>query len=200
MRWVNSRQLKKEIGITNQTLYNWRKENKVIYKEINKRTFLYDIDTVFGRNLVTTKKSIAYSRVSNSKQRDDLLRQEESIREYASKNGIKIDEYYKEIASGMNENRKEFNKIIEQVIENKINKIYVTYKDRFTRFGFSYFENLFKKFNCEIIVLNSTNETTFEQELTQDLISIIHHFSMKMYSNRRVKLKELTKALEDENY
>lgn len=199
MRWVNSRQLKKEIGITNQTLYNWRKENKVIYKEINKRTFLYDIDTVFGRNLVTTKKSIAYSRVSNSKQRDDLLRQEESIREYASKNGIKIDEYYKEIASGMNENRKEFNKIIEQVIENKINKIYVTYKDRFTRFGFSYFENLFKKFNCEIIVLNSTNETTFEQELTQDLISIIHHFSMKMYSNRRVKLKELTKALEDEN-
>lgn len=113
MRWVNSRQLKKEIGITNQTLYNWRKENKVIYKEINKRTFLYDIDTVFGRNLVTTKKSIAYSRVSNSKQRDDLLRQEESIREYASKNGIKIDEYYKEIASGMNENRKEFNKIIE---------------------------------------------------------------------------------------
>lgn len=199
MRWVNSRQLKKEIGITNQTLYNWRKENKIIYKEINKRTFLYDIDTVFGRNLVTTKKSIAYSRVSNSKQRDDLLRQEESIREYASKNGIKIDEYYKEIASGMNENRKEFNKIIEQVIENKINKIYVTYKDRFTRFGFSYFENLFKKFNCEIIVLNSTNETTFEQELTQDLISIIHHFSMKMYSNRRVKLKELTKALEDEN-
>ena len=199
MRWVNSRQLKKEIGITNQTLYNWRKENKVIYKEINKRTFLYDIDTVFGRNLVTTKKSIAYSRVSNSKQRDDLLRQEESIREYASKNGIKIDEYYKEIASGMNENRKEFNKIIEQVIENKINKIYVTYKDRFTRFGFSYFENLFKKFNCEIIVLNSTNETTFEQELTQDLISIIHHFSMKMYSNRRAKLKELTKALEDEN-
>lgn len=199
MRWVNSRQLKKEIGITNQTLYNWRKENKVTYKEINKRTFLYDIDTVFGRNLVTTKKSIAYSRVSNSKQRDDLLRQEESIREYASKNGIKIDDYYKEVASGMNENRKEFNKIIEQVIENKINKIYVTYKDRFTRFGFSYFENLFKKFNCEIIVLNSTNETTFEQELTQDLISIIHHFSMKMYSNRRIKLKELTKALEDEN-
>lgn len=199
MRWVNAKQLKKEIGITNQTLYNWRKENKVAYKELNQRTFLYDIDTVFGRNLVTTKKSVAYSRVSNSKQRDDLLRQEETIREYASKNGIKIDEYYKEIASGMNENRKEFNKIIEQVIENKINKIYITYKDRLTRFGFSYFENLFKKFNCEIIVLNSTNETTFEQELTQDLISIIHYFSMKMYSNRRSKLKELAKVLEDEN-
>ena len=200
MRWVTAKQLKKEIGITNQTLYNWRKENKVVYKELNRRTFLYDIDTVFGRNLATTKKSVAYSRVSNSKQRDDLLRQEETIREYSSKNGIKIDEYYKEIASGMNENRKEFNKIIEQVIENKINKIYITYKDRFTRFGFSYFENLFKKFNCEIVVLNSTNETTFEQELTQDLISIIHYFSMKMYSNRRSKLKELAKVLEeDEN-
>lgn len=51
----------------------------------------------------------------------------------------------------------------------------------------------------EIIVLNSTSEITFEQELTQDLISIIHHFSMKMYSNRRQKFKELAKELENEN-
>lgn len=199
MRWVTARQLKKEIGITSQTLYNWRKEGKITYKELNKRTFLYDIDTVFGRNLVTTKLSIAYSRVSNSKQRDDLIRQEESIRDYAIKNGIKIDEFYKEIASGMNEERKQFNKVIEMVVEGKVNKIYITYKDRLTRFGFSYFENLFKKFNCEIIVLNNTSETTFEQELTQDLISIIHHFSMKMYSNRRSKLRKIVEELENEN-
>ena len=58
---------------------------------------------------------------------------------------IKIDEYLSEIASGMNEDRKQFNKLIDSVISGTVSKIYITYKDRLTRFGFSYFENLFKK-------------------------------------------------------
>lgn len=148
---------------------------------------------------MSTKQVVAYCRVSNSKQKDDLIRQEESIREYARVNGIKIDNFYSEIASGMNEDRKFFNKIIEEVCQNKIAKIYITFKDRLTRFGFKYFERLFEKYGCEIVVLNSTSEITFEQELTQDLISIIHHFSMKMYSNRRQKFKELAKELENED-
>ena len=58
--------------------------------------------------------------------------------------------------------------------------------------------NLFKKFNVEIVVLNNPiDEVNMEQELTEDLISIIHHFSMKMYSNRRKKLKEIQKELEN---
>ena len=99
----------------------------------------------------------------------------------------------------MNEERKVFNKLIDDVISGKVVKIFITYKDRLTRFGFSYFEKLFKRFGCEIVTINATNETTFEQELTQDLISIIHHFSMKMYSNRRSKLKQIVEELENEN-
>ena len=199
MRWVNARQLKKELNITGQTLYNWRRQNKIVYRVLNSKNFVYDIDSIINQGTQNIKEIIAYCRVSNTKQRDDLLRQEESIRQYASRNGIIINNFYKEIASGMNEDRKIFNKIIDDVISGKIIKIYITYKDRLTRFGFSYFENLFKRFGCEIIILNNTNETTFEQELTQDLISIVHHFSMKMYSNRRTKLKELVKELENED-
>lgn len=199
MRYVGSRELKKILGVTNQTVYNWRKAGKISFKQVNKRNFVYDIDSVLNQNLMSTKQVIAYCRVSNSKQKDDLIRQEESIREYARVNGIKIDNFYSEIASGMNEDRKFFNKIIEDVCQNKISKIYITYKDRLTRFGFKYFERLFSKYGCEIVILNSTSETTFEQELTQDLISIIHHFSMKMYSNRRQKFKELAKELENED-
>ena len=199
MRYVGSRELKKILGVTNQTVYNWRKAGKISFKQLNKRNFVYDIDSVLNQNLMSTKQVVAYCRVSNSKQKDDLIRQEESIREYAGVNGIKIDNFYSEIASGMNEDRKSFNKIIEDVCQNKISKIYITYKDRLTRFGFKYFERLFEKYGCEIVVLNSTSETTFEQELTQDLISIIQHFSMKMYSNRRQKFKELAKELENED-
>ena len=199
MRYVGSRELKKILGVTNQTVYNWRKAGKISFKQVNKRNFVYDIDSVLNQNLMSTKQVVAYCRVSNSKQKDDLIRQEESIREYARVNGIKIDAFYSEIVSGMNEDRKFFNKIIEEVCQNKIAKIYITFKDRLTRFGFKYFERLFSKYGCEIVVLNSTSETTFEQELTQDLISIIHHFSMKMYSNRRQKFKELARELENEN-
>lgn len=201
MRWINSKQIKKELQITGQTLYNWRKQNKINFKIINCKNFLYDIDSITNKGTEEKKEFVCYCRVSNTKQRDDLLRQEQLIMDYATKTGIIINTFYKEIASGMNEDRKEFNKLIEKVIEGKIAKIFITYKDRLTRFGFSYFEKLFKKFNCEIVVLNATNETTFEQELTQDLISIIHHFSMKMYSNRRSKLAQIKKELEDsENY
>lgn len=199
MRYVGSRELKKILGVTNQTVYNWRKAGKISFKQVNKRNFVYDIDSVLNQNLMSTKQVVAYCRVSNSKQKDDLIRQEESIREYARINGIKIDNFYSEIASGMNEDRKFFNKIIEDVCQNKVSKIYITYKDRLTRFGFKYIERLFEKYDCEIVVLNSTSETTFEQELTQDLISIIHHFSMKMYSNRRQKFKELARELENED-
>lgn len=197
MRWVNAKYIKKELGITGQTLYNWRKEHKIVFKQLNQRNFLYDIDSILNQGVKYTKEFVSYCRVSNTKQKDDLIRQEQIIMDYAAKNGIIINSFYKEIASGMNEERKVFNKLIDDVISGKVVKIFITYKDRLTRFGFSYFEKLFQRFGCEIIVLNATNETTFEQELTQDLISIIHHFSMKMYSNRRNKLKELVKELEN---
>lgn len=199
MREVSARELKKILGVTNQTIYNWRRAGKISFKQLNKRNFIYDLDSVYNMNLMNTKQVIAYCRVSCSKQKDDLIRQEESIREFARVNGVKIDNFYSEIGSGMSQNRKIFNKIIEDVCQNKISKIYITFKDRLTRFSFGYFERLFSRFGCEIVILNSTSEITFEQELTQDLIAIIHNFSMKMYSNRRQKLEEFAKDLEDEN-
>lgn len=111
--------------------------------------------------------------------------------------GVIPKEIYDDVASGMNENRKSFNKLIDAVISGKIENIYISYKDRLTRFGYQYFETLFEKFGTKIIVINSTTEEDFQSELTQDLISIIHHFSMKMYSNRRKILKELQKNLEN---
>lgn len=197
INWITSRELKKLTGVTTQTIMNWRKSNKIKFKELNKRNFLYDINSLLNKDYKTNRKTVAYCRVSNSKQSDDLKRQEESIRIYASNNGILIDEFYTDIASGMNEQRKQFNKLLSDVIEHKISRIIITFKDRLTRFGFDYFVNIFKKFDCEIIILNTTNESSFEQELSNDLISIIHHFSMKLYSNRRNKLKQIEKIINE---
>ena len=74
-------------------------------------------------------------------------------------------------------------------------------KDRLVRFGYEILEQIFKYFGCTILVLNDVLENkTYEQELTDDLISIIHYFTMKSYSHRR-KLNKIRKELENnENY
>lgn len=185
-----------------QTLYRWRKSGKINFIQLGKKTFLYkkqDIDKMLNKDIseVNKKKNVIYCRVSNQKQKDDLQKQKQLLTDYCNINGIIPDLILTEIASGMNENREQFNKLIDLVINNEVDKIYITYKDRLTRFGFDYFKNLFNKFNVEIVVLNNPiNENNLEQELTEDLISIIHHFSMKMYSNRRKQLKEIQKELE----
>ena len=78
---------------------------------------------------------------------------------------------------------------------------FISYKDRLTRFGFDYFKHIFEEFGTKIVVLDELEETNsdFQTELTNDLISIIHHFSMKLYSNRRKKLKEIEKLIESED-
>jgi predicted site-specific integrase-resolvase len=75
--------------------------------------------------------------------------------------------------------------------------VFISFRDRLSRFGFDYFKNLFAKYNTEIKVLDEFEETnkTFQEELTEDLIAIIHHFSMKLYSNRRMKFKEIESIL-----
>lgn len=125
----------------------------------------------------------------------------EIIKKYCLSNGIIINKIYQDIASGMNENRKDFNILINDVISGKINKIYISFKDRLTRFGFDYFKNLFAKYDTQIIVLDELEESSkiFQDELTDDLISIIHHFSMKLYSNRRKKFKAIENLIKNED-
>lgn len=98
----------------------------------------------------------------------------------------------------MNENRKGLNSLISDVISGIVNKVVISNKDRLTRFGYGYLKSLFERYNCEIIEVNLTEDKTFEQELTDDLIAIIHHFSMKFYGKRKNKLKKFEKDIKND--
>lgn len=189
--WLTSKEFRKTYKQSSQNLYRLTKLGKIETKEVCGIRF-YKVD-----NPIANKKiNVIYCRVSNTKQSDDLQRQEKILREYCVANGFTPDKVISDIASGMNENRKGFNELIDLVFENKVNKIIISYKDRFVRFGFEYFKNIFLKYETIIEVVNLTKEEDFQQELTEDLISIIHYFSMKMYSNRRKQLKLLKQELE----
>ena len=198
--YLTTKELREIFHVTNQTLMRWRNQNKLRYIAITKRRFLYskeDIMNLLNQNENKKDKiNVIYSRVSNTKQKNDLQKQKQILLDYCNSNGIIIDEIYEEIASGMNEERIQLNKLTDKVINNEIDTIYIKYKDRLTRFGYEYFKNLFEKFNTKIVVMNNKiDEENYEKELTEDLISIIHHFSMKMYSNRRKQLKEIENKL-----
>ena len=96
----------------------------------------------------------------------------------------------------MNNERKEFQEMIRRIIKGEIGLVVIENKDRLIRFGFDLLEQIFKYFDCKILVLNDIlDNKSYEQELTEDLISIIHYFTMKNYSHRR-KLNKLRKEIE----
>lgn len=132
------------------------------------------------------KINIAYSRVSSRQQKNELENQENFIKNYVNGNGMIIGKYFSDIGSGLNYKRENFLKMIELVMERKVDKIFVTYKDRIVRFGFDFVEWTCQRFGTEIIVLND-EKTSPENELVNDLISIIHVFSSRIYGLRKYK-------------
>lgn len=132
--YLSAKDVKLKYKITSQTLYNWRKNGKIKYFRLPSGSFLY-----FPLEEETIKrKNVIYARVSNTKQKEDLDRQIKSIQQYMIANGIIVDGIFKDIASGMNEDRKEFNALIMGIINDEIEKIFISYKDRLTRFGYGY--------------------------------------------------------------
>lgn len=187
-KWYSSVKIREILQISSQCLYEMKKHGKIETKQISDKKYLYKLPDTFN----LTQNNIAiYGRVSTPKQKQDLDNQIKLLREYAVSNGYKInnDFVYTDIASGMNENRLGLNKLVNEIINGNISTLIISNRDRLTRFGFGYFKSFFEKFNCEIIEVNLTEDKTFEQELIDDLISIIHHFSMKFYGKRKNKLK-----------
>ena len=192
-KWLSSKEFRNKYKISSATLWRRVHVGTVKTKELYGTTYYLDEDPSSEASM-----NVIYCRVSNTKQHADLKRQENILREYCVSNGIIPDKVISDIASGMNENRKGLQELIGLVKDGKVNTVYVSYKDRLTRFGFDYFVYLFSLFGTEIKVVNLTSEEDFQQELTQDFISILHHFSMKLYSNRRKELKRLKSEMESE--
>lgn len=193
---MKSSKVLKILNISRQTLVKYVKNGdiRVLMKE-NKQYDYNEEDVYRKAGLSENRVNVVYARVSTLKQKKDLENQVETLINYCNANGVKVDKVYKDIASGMNFDRKQFRSMLEDVLNYRISSIYITYKDRFSRISFDMFERLFLEYNCKIIVINEVESTTeeSEKEIFADIISMLHCFSMKMYSRRRKKKMELIK-------
>ena len=200
MNYVSAKIAKEYLKISPNTLKVWKDNGIIKTKILSKKKILYDIDSVLNvENNEDRRKNVIYARVSSTSQKASLDNQIELIKSYMLSKGIQPDEIYSEIASGLNDNRKELNRLLFNIQNKEIKNVYISFKDRLTRFGFNYFKEIFKNNNTEIVILDSNEETNkdFQQELAEDLISVIHHYSTKLYSNRRKKIREIEKVIQE---
>jgi predicted site-specific integrase-resolvase len=185
---MKSVEVLKLLNITRVTLSSYVKSGKIKVTRKGNGYYNYDEESVYSflniEKPKTERSNIIYCRVSTYKQKNDLANQITNIINYCNENNIKYNKIYNEIASGINFDRKEFSILVNDVINNKINNIYITNKDRISRLSFITLENMFKKFGTNIVVINDIDKhISYEDELFEELINIIHLYSTKMYSS-----------------
>lgn len=195
------------IGVSVKTLQRWDNDNKLkAYRTpTNRRYYTYEQYLKYtGKTDVNDKRKIViYTRVSTSNQKYDLKNQVEFLRQYANAKGIIVDEVIEDYGSGLNYNRKKWNKLIDECMENKVKTIIISHKDRFIRFGYDWFERFLSKFEVSFIIVNNESLSP-QEELVQDIISILHIFSCRIYGLRKYKNKirkdeEVEKSIQNRN-
>ena len=151
--------------------------------KISTRTIIVDAPSNFGLEHTTPQhKTVAYTRVSNHKQKQDLEQQANRILRYTALNGIKIDHIVEDIASGMNGNRPKLNKIL----ANPEYDILIEHRDRLTRFAYEAIEHALKAQGRTITVIDNTE---IEDDLTRDMTEILTSFCARLYGRRGAKNK-----------
>lgn len=189
MTMLKPKEMAERLGVTVRTLQIWDSKGvlKAYRTPTNRRYYTEEqYLNYIGKSELTKRKNVAYARVSTNGQKDDLKNQIGFIRQYVNAKGVVLDETMTDVGSGLNYNRKKWNKLLEEVMNNQIDTIYITYKDRFIRFGYDWFERLCKMHNTKIVVLNNV-ETSPTQEMIDDMVSIVHVFSCRLSGLRQTR-------------
>jgi predicted site-specific integrase-resolvase len=188
----------KLLGVSVKTLQRWEREGRLIpvaRTDSNRRLYSEaQIREFQGLRLsggAGPTRLVAYCRVSSAAQKPDLANQRKVLEEFVVANGLANVEFVEEIGGGLNFKRKRFLTLMDEIGRHEIKTLILAHRDRLTRFGFEWFEHYAKSNGCEVLVLNQERLSP-KQEMVQDLMTIVHCFSSRLYglSNYRKKLDE----------
>jgi putative resolvase len=189
----------KIFGVSYVAVKKWAYAGKIKYIKTPGGKYRYpesEIRRLLGEQMPKGKVAI-YARVSSADQKEDLERQKQKLIEYAKSKGYQDIEVIEDTASGLNENRKGLNKLLKLVTERQVEAVFITHKDRLTRFGFKYLEAFFSSYGCRIETMDSEKVKEPQQELVEDLIAIVTGFAGRIYGARSRKRRELVEAVEN---
>lgn len=190
------------LGVTTKTIRNYDKDGKLKtcrtegnHRMIKREDLIAFLDSkgLIVNDISENKRDVIYARVSShdQKKNGDLDRQAMFLID-------KIDNLInplilREVGSGLNDKRTQLQKLLKMAASNEVRNVYVTYKDRLTRFGYHYLETMFLAHNVNIIVVKDENaDKSVQEELVEDMMSLIAGFSGKLYDmrSRKNKIKE----------
>lgn len=192
-RLYTMKEASKLLGVHVRTIQKWDKQGKIRCVRTvggKRRVPESEIRRILG--LHEERRIIGYARVYSHTQKDDLKRQVEMVKAYAKERGWDV-EVLADVGSGLKEDRGNFQKLLKMVMDREVSKVIVAYPDRLTRFGFKVLEEFFRSYGTEIVVIDN-EEKSPQEELVEDLITIISHFAGKLYGMRSHKYKKVVEG------
>jgi predicted site-specific integrase-resolvase len=184
--------LAKELGVAIDTVRRWEREGKIKGERTKGGHRRYELGKILSR---LDKKSeeritVGYARVSTKNKKDDLERQKKVIELYCAAKGWRH-RIIEDTGSGLNYNKSGLKELIKLIETNQVERLVLNYKDRLLRFGSEIIFELCKYEDVEVIVINDREEKSYEEELVEDVLSIITVFSAKLYGIRSKKNKTI---------
>lgn len=185
-----------ELGVTTHTIREWCNEGKIAYERTEGGHRRFDLDTVLSsinpRKPKKEKLTVGYARVSTADAKNDLENQIKAIELFCSAKGWNH-KIISDVGSGLNYNKKGLKELINLIESNQAQRLVLNYKDRLLRFGSEIIFEMCSYHNTEVVIINETENKTYNEELVDDVLSIITVFSSRLYGSRSHKNTEIVK-------
>lgn len=182
------------LGVSITTLRRWEAEGRLVPEHTAGGHRRYDLAKLLPERFRATerssRKTIAYARVSSDDQRQDLERQKQVLELYCAQQGWTF-EVIADLGSGMNYRKKGLKKLLDAIIADEVGRLVIAHKDRLLRFGAELVFAICEAKGVEVVILNQGEDTTFEEDLAKDVLEIITVFSARLYGSRSHRNQKL---------
>jgi predicted site-specific integrase-resolvase len=196
MNTYSIKQFAQKVGVSVKTLQRWDREGRLKPSRTptNRRAYTDEqLTQALQRQSAFPRDTVVYMRVSSQAQKPDLVNQRTTLEHFCVARGLPVTQWVSEIGGGLNFKRPKFLTLIDRIVAGRVETVVIAHKDRLARFGFDLLAHLCVTHGCTLLVMN-TETLSPEQEMVQDLMTITHCFSARLYGLRNYR-KALNAAL-----
>lgn len=137
-----------------------------------------------------------YCRVSShdQKQKGDLERQVGRVLSHCVTKQYQVVQVFEEVGSGMSDERPKLKRLFKLIESGQIDRVVVEHKDRLCRFMFQFLLDYFASHRVQIEWVDEVLGKSYEEELVEDILSLMSSFSAKIYGKRSAENRKRKKA------
>ena len=188
-----------ELGVSRDTLRRWEAAGKIAVERTpsgHRRYDLAQLRSLAPIQAQSNRITVAYARISSQGQKEDLKSQVTTLELFCNSNGWSF-EVITDTGSGMNYQKGGLRQLIRRICDGDVGRLVVTHTDRILRFGVDLVFSLCEHFGTEVVMINATALSAFEEELAEDVMEIVQVFSARLYGSRSDKNKRIIQQLRE---